>query len=36
MEGVYIKPTFCIYDLHSLHGQFSNFQLFTSLLKALI
>ena len=31
-----MKPTFCIYGLHSLHGQFSNFRFFTSLLKALI
>ena len=31
-----MKPTLCIYGLHSLHGQFSNFQFFTSLLKALI
>ena len=31
-----MKPTFCIYGLHSLHGQFSNFQFFTSILKALI
>ena len=33
MESVYIKSTFCIYGLHSLHRQFSNFQFFTSLLK---
>ena len=31
-----MKPTFCIYGLHSLHRQFSNFQFFTYLLKALI
>ena len=31
-----MKPTFCIYGLHSLHGQFSNVPFFTYLLKALI
>ena len=36
IEGVYVKPTFCIYGLQSLHEQFFNFQFFTSLLKALI
>ena len=28
--------TFCIYGLHNLHGQFSNFQFFTSLVDCLL
>ena len=36
INSICVKPTLCMYGLHSLHGKFSGFHFLTSLLKVLI